>query len=726
MEVTDPGTPPAPVGAVRSRLKVSAGAALPIVTVFVWLCLLYAWEAWGNFAPWLNSDEFERAQLSRAVASTAHEAWRGVPYPFDSLYVYLIAPAWWLHDTAQAYGVAKAIGVAAMTSVVFPTYALARTLVSRNWALFAAAGAALIPALAYSSMLLLETVAYPWATLCVFLVARALVTRRPAWIASAVGACLVAPLIRSQLSVLVAGAVAGAALFWFTGEGGRRLRRNWTRRHWIGFAVVAVCAAVLLDVVGTHESHVWSLTTRSYRRQMVEYGLRSAGALTIGLGVLPTIAGLTALARARREPRSRERRAFTSLLVAMLVSFWVYAAAKSAYISTLGLTEFVERNLIYLAPLFFIGTALVLERRRPAVLPLLAATGLVLYLVTTTPYHMDIPVFFDAPGLAVLPGLHRWLGLTAGGAKALLVTLTLGSAALLLFLRYGPRRAAAVAAAVAAGVVLCWNAYGEISFARQAHEVASAQLDAMPRPLDWVDHAVPHGTQVTYLGQSIDDPYDVLQLEFWNRSLQHIWSTDGTAPGPGPTLTPDIAATDGELAPSAGVDYMVADSGVTPVGRVLERKIHRGGRGVRTWTLLHITPPLRLRQTIDGVYPDGWGKPTTALNQFSLPSPAPAVVRVHVFRTGAARRYRATVRVTLGTLTLAGPPGARTPAIATVIAKQTLQVPRNLDHEFVLQAPPPPFRVETSVTPFPHDRDPRIGDPRDLGANVEYSVKPAS
>jgi hypothetical protein len=26
------------------------------------------------------------------------------------------------------------------------------------------------------------------------------------------------------------------------------------------------------------------------------------------------------------------------------------------------------------------------------------------------------------------------------------------------------------------------------------------------------------------------------------------------------------------------------------------------------------------------------------------------------------------------------------------------------------------------VTPFPHDRDPIIGDPRDLGANVEYSI----
>jgi hypothetical protein len=28
------------------------------------------------------------------------------------------------------------------------------------------------------------------------------------------------------------------------------------------------------------------------------------------------------------------------------------------------------------------------------------------------------------------------------------------------------------------------------------------------------------------------------------------------------------------------------------------------------------------------------------------------------------------------------------------------------------------------VTPFPHDRDPTIGDPRDLGANVVYSVTP--
>src|ERR1044071_7108452 len=193
--------------AVRSRLKVNVGDALPVVTVFAWLCLIYGWEAWGTSALWLNSDEIEHAQLSPAVAAKGHAAWRNAPHSFDSLYVYLIAPVWWLHDTAQAYGLAKAIGVVAMSAVVFPVYLLARTLVSRGWAPFAAAGAATIPALAYSSMLLLEPVAYPWTALCFFLVARALVTRRRGPIAAAAAACLVAPLIRSQLSMVPIGAV---------------------------------------------------------------------------------------------------------------------------------------------------------------------------------------------------------------------------------------------------------------------------------------------------------------------------------------------------------------------------------------------------------------------------------------------------------------------------------------------------------------------------------------
>ncbi len=721
MDVAEPRRPATRSGRARfRRLSITLAAAAPVLTIFVWLCLIYGWEAWGNVAPWLQSDEFERTQLSRAVAATGHEARRTVPHAFDSFYVYLIAPAWWINNTARAYEFAKAIGVVTMTSVVFPTYLLARMLVSRRWALFAAAGAATIPALAYSSMLLLEPLAYPWAALCFYLLVKALVTRHPGWAVAAAAACWLAPAARSQLALVIPAAGLSVVLFWFVGDGGRRLRRNWTRWDWIGFIMLALATVVVVNAIGVHHSPAWQLSTQ-YSNRMIRDGLRAAGAFIIGVGVLPPIAGLAALVKARHEAWSRERRAFVAVAATMISAFGVYTAAKAAYVSTLGLNELVERNLIYVAPLLFVGTAIIFEQRRARLTAIAAATAFALYVVTTTPYHIDIPVFFDAPGLAILPGLHRAVGLTPTGAKILLIALALVSAVALTLLGLTSRRTASIVAAVAAGFVLAWNFYGEVSFARSAHRVADANLRTMPRPLDWVDRSVPHGSQVYYLGQSIDDAGDILQLEFWNRTVQHVWSTDGTAPGPGLTVVPDVAAPDGRLEPAAGVQYVVADSGVSPVGTVLARKVHRGGRGARTWTLVRVAPPLRLRRTVEGIYPDGWGKPETALNQYA-PTTAGALVRVHVWRTQAARRYPATVRVTVGTLALVGSPGARRPAIGSAVATDTLHVPNNLDHVFTFKAPPAPFRVETSVTPFPHERNSAIGDPRDLGANVEYSV----
>ena len=703
------------------RLSITLAAAAPILTIFFWLCLIYGWEAWGNLAPWLQSDEFERAQLSRAVASTGHEARRTVPHVFDSFYVYLIAPAWWIHDTSRAYGAAKAIGVATMTSVVFPAYLLARMLVSRRWALFAAAGAAMIPALAYSSMLLLEPLAYPWAALCFYLLAKALVTRRPAWIAAAAGACLLAPLMRDQLALIIAGGVAAAIVFWFLGAGGSRLRRNWTRWDWAGFVVLLICAMSVLEVVASHHWAILQISTQYHEGRMLRDGLWAAGALTIGLGVLPVVAGLAALVQPSDEPWSREQRAFVSVAGTMIVAFGFYSAVKAAYVSTLGLTGLIERNIIYVAPLLFVGTAVVFEQRRARLSGLVGATAFALYVVTTTPYHIDISVFFDAPGLAILPGLNRDVGLSAGVLKVVLIALALSSAAALALLRVMPKRSGSRLVATAAVFVLAWNVYGEISFARASHRFVDSTLSTVPRPLDWVDRAVPDGTQVYYIGQSVDDAGDVLQLEFWNRKVQHVWSTDGTAPGPGPRVIPDVVAPDGRLEPAAGVQYVVADYGISPVGTVVARKIHRGGRGARPWTLVRITQPLRVRQTIEGVYADGWGKPNTALNQYSIPNRAPSTVRVDLSRTQAARLYPATVQLTVGTLAV----GDGRPVIGKVLFTRRLHVRSHLKHVFEFEAPPAPFRVETSVTPFPHERDPSIGDPRDLGASIAYSVTPS-
>jgi len=150
-------------------------AAIPLLSVFFWICVLYMWEAWRHGSPWLFGDELQMTQLSRAIADTGHAARRGQSYSPDTLYPYFTAPAWLIHNVRHGYSTAKYIDVITMTSTMFWTYGLARFVVGRRAALFAGAGSVLIPSLTFSSMLVPENVAYPYAALCFFLIAGAFV-----------------------------------------------------------------------------------------------------------------------------------------------------------------------------------------------------------------------------------------------------------------------------------------------------------------------------------------------------------------------------------------------------------------------------------------------------------------------------------------------------------------------------------------------------------------------
>ena len=72
-----------------------------------------------------------------------------------------------------------------MAAAIFPAYGLARLVVGTGWALFAAAGTGLSPALAYAPILVKEPTAYPAATLALFLIARWLTRPRRRWRARA-------------------------------------------------------------------------------------------------------------------------------------------------------------------------------------------------------------------------------------------------------------------------------------------------------------------------------------------------------------------------------------------------------------------------------------------------------------------------------------------------------------------------------------------------------------
>ena len=97
-----------------------------------------------------------------------------------------------------------------------------------------------------------------------------------------------------------------------------------------------------------------------------------------------------------------------------------------------------------------------------------------------------------------------------------------------------------------------------------------------------------------YLGQNINTgaALGLWLTEFWNRSLKHVWSLDGTAPGPGPVLTPDLVATDGRLAPDPGVRYVLAERGVDVDGELVARP-PKSGR----WFVYKLERPAPSRRT---------------------------------------------------------------------------------------------------------------------------------
>ena len=698
-------------------------AAVPLLSVFVWLCVVYGWQAWKHHSPWLFTDELELTQLSRAIAETGHAARRGEPHSFDTLYTYLTAPAWRIHDTHTAYATIRYLGVALMTLTVFPAYGLARSVVGRTPALLAATAATAIPALGYSSLIVEEPLAYLWSTLCLFLIARALLWPTRWWLGAAVAPSLVAPFVRGELAMIPATFLL-AALFrlWQSGRG-RAWRSRWTWGDRVGAAVLVVGVAIAVSAFLGHHSTLWFVTTDVYKHRMLTLGLHAAGALTIGLGVVPVVAGLASLWRAPGERTTPDLRTFRSILLAALLTFGLYTAVKAAYLSISFTTSIVERNLIYLAPLLLVGTALCVERRAAHPAAVLAAGGFALYLLLTTPYGMDKDIFSDAPGLAILEQANRYFAWTPSDARvALLVLLAIGVAA---FLAVSVLRRPTIAMAIAAGAALiaaAWSFTGELAFADASNRAARAFVANIREPVTWLDDRT-QGRPVLYLGQQVNDPNSENLLEFWNRSLQKVWSLDGTAPGPGPILTPDVRGTDGHVAQDPGVPYVLVEPGIEPVGQQVGRPhLHRAGGHLAPWTLIRIERPFRLRSSVTGIYADGWsGANDSAYTRYSTADGRTGSMRITVSRRGWGGPGRpARVTITMGTVKTCSD---KQPCLDRPTKVVRWRMTSHAEKTFDVPAPGPRFRVEVNVSPkfVPHELSPQTSsDRRELGAQITY------
>jgi hypothetical protein len=703
----------------RSRLPLET--LVPLFAAYFALAALYAWQAWRRETPTIFTDELELTQISRSIADTGEPARRGVPYGFTSLAPWLTAPAWWIHSVTDAFETVKYLQTLVMTAAIFPAYALARTVVSRPWALFAAVATVAAPALSYAPILVEEPLAYPAAALAFLLVARAVA--QPGWgrVTAAAAACALAAGLRSQLVALFGVLALSLVVLAWGSEPARRWRGSWSRWDWTGAVALGLGLVFFSSAVLSTASHEWSRTTVFFKGRILEYGLWAAGAFAIGVGILPVIAALASLVRPRAQWRADARlRAYVIVSVTAFVSLGFYAAVKGAYLSTTFSSLVVERNLIYLTPLVFAGTALVLERLDAPWWAAVPAGALVLWAVAVTPTKVELYPYYEAHGLSILALANRAWEWPNGRIETAVVVIAVVATAIVValgFLRKGGT-GARVAVVTLAALVLGWNLTNELYAASGERDLSERFARAFVQPPDWVDRAVGDGSVVVVGQQFGNDTNDIHLLEFWNRSVGRVWSVDpnSPAPGPGPTQTPDLERSDGTLVPGPETDYALAVRGVALQAPVVAR---RPGQ-----TLYRLDgKPLKIAFTQTGVYSDSWMSRDAAYNRFDIPPGTRGLVRIDLVEARCAPggpTVNATVRV--GPLRIGGD---KQPELASVTDEVRLPIEQCGQRHPLLRLPGGPWRAEVEVdeTYVPAQLDPSSSDARELGLKVGFSFR---
>ena len=707
-------TSPAPA---RRSVGDRLAAGYPLIVAYLVLLTLYAWQTTKHSTPWLFTDELQWAELSRGIAQHGRPELRLHPVAFPSLYPYFLAPSWWLGATGPAYTAAKYLNAVVMTATLFPAYALARLFVARWPAVCCALAAAAIPELAYTGVLIPEPLAYPWSTLTLWLVARALLrpTRRSAAIAAL--AVVVAPAVRGELSVLVPAAVIAVAITFATSARSRRVIGAWTRSERLGAVTLLVLGAIWFDALLIHHSNAWRIGTYFHHR-MFSYGLWAFGAFAIGVGVLPVFVTLVWLFGARL--RTLDERGLFAVIVGSVIPFGLYTAAKASYLSTILAVRVEERNLLYLAPLVFIATARWATAGRTRLVPGVLAFAAVAYLLATTPYHSNEHFYSDAPGLAILQWMNRTWAFTTADVGHVVFGILIGTAVVaagLELVRRRPGRVASraiglVAGGLLAALVLTWNLTGEVVAADASNSFATSFRSVLPTPPDWIDRETGRA-RTMLIGEALGNSNILASIEFWNQSIEDVWSVDASAPGPGPAVTPNFLNVNGEVDPQLPIKWAVTMGNVELVGKVVTTV-----GGLRLYRLSH---PVRIAAEEGGISPAGWMGTSAWYNRFAAFGRAKSGTAVISLSRLAACGDIPAVHITIRVSRIAidkdaQPVAGRLETIRHVtVRSKPCQAP-------VVRIPAtPPFRIDVTA-----DRtfQPSLADKRQLSVVAAFSFEP--
>jgi hypothetical protein len=579
---------------VTRRQEWGALAALVLVSAG-----LRAWAALEVPVPWIAPDEMVYGLLGRGLYEHGSLDILGGPTPFYSLLTPVFAGLpLSVFDLGTGYDLLQGLQALAMSLAAVPVYLWGRSLVSRRSALVAAALAVAAPGLTYAGLVLTEVLFYPLLVLAAWAAAEAIAhpTRRTQLLLVLAVAAVSAT--RLQAIVLLPVFATAAALDAAMGRSWQGLRRLWPAAAGLGGLLVAWLVWRLLSGEGALGGYEVVAQTGYSVGGAAKYIVYHLADLLVLCGLFPACAVAVLLVRALRqgEPDPRVR-----AYVAVAVSLTAWLVVEVGIFASRYSDRIVERNLIALGPVIFLGLVLWLERgplgsyveRAPVAL---AAAAVLLVL----PVKRYVNVFGTHDTMTLIP-LYKLVQASSPGTLVAVYSAVAGAAAVAFALL--PRRVLRAVPVLLLAVLAAASVTSSRYVAEQARKQQAMFVGADP---SWVDHAARGSAAYVYDGDP--DWNGVWETLFWNRRIDRVYTVgDNEVPGPLPQKLVGVEP-EGTLTLPVGhlrsPEYAVISTKFTLVGRSVAQIVQQGLRqgGLALW---QVSPPLRVSTWTTGTQGNG-------------------------------------------------------------------------------------------------------------------------
>lgn len=599
----------------RAAVVLARVPLLARIPVWAWLAGLVVLSTGIRYAlgrrlvaPWIMVDELIYSELAKGFAATGRFLIRDQSSAaYGLIYPAIIAPAWAAFSAIpDAYAAAKGINALAMSLAAIPAYLLARRVLGQWSALAVAVLTVAVPSMLYTGVLMTENAFYPL-FLCAALALVAYL-EAPGW-KRALPVLAVAALCyftRAQAVALLPAILTAPLLHGFYER--RSLRSTIFSAHRFLYGLVA--AGVLLVVVaqvGRGRSVLGVLgaykaaTDSNYSAgEVLRWLLRHVAELDLYLGVIPFAALLLIALQGRSLPP--RVRAFTA--AAVTLTFWLVLLV-SAFASQPSVVRVEERNMFYVAPLFFVALLLCVGRdfvrsRRAA----LVAAAVAAALPGLIPFEKLIGVPAISDTLALIPWWRLQDHLVSLGDIAYIVAACAVVAAAIFLLV--PRRYALVLPLL----VVAYFAAVHQPIESSAHGIRMASLGSLFQGQttgvrDWIDRKVGRDADVAALWSGNTSVFVIWQNEFFNRSVGSVYNLGPATPGGLVETTLKVDGRSGLLRSPDGRAvshrYVLTDTSLELAGTVIARDVKKGV------VLVRLDGPMRSTTKVVGLYAnDTW------------------------------------------------------------------------------------------------------------------------